>query len=1049
MIAPPAPSPPSSPTPLLVGRERELAALREALDAAFAGRGSLVLIGGEAGIGKTVLAETICAEAAQRGALILVGRCYDLAETPPHGPWVDALAGAPRDDGLPPPPDLTGGGGIVGQAAIFAAVRDFFAALVARQPVVLLLDDLHWADPASLDLLRFFARGSGNSSLLLLAAYRVDELTRRHPLYPLLPALVREAGAARVEVRRLGSADTGALVRVRYGLPARDEARLITHIHERAEGNPFYAGELLRALEEQGLLSCTATGWALGDLAGVRVPPLLRQVIDARVDRLGEETRALLAIAAVIGQAVPLDLWATVGEAPEEALLAPVERAIEAGLLAESDGGATVRFAHALIREALHEGLAPVRRRLVHRRAGAALAASPAADPDAVAYHFRQAGDERAAEWLIRAGDRAQRAYALISAAERFEAALALLEQRGTASRERGWLLLRLARVRRMAAPREGLRYLDEASAIAAALQDATLAAYIQTNRGMLLNNSGAKREGMAELERGVAALDALSSLDRARLRELQEFIGDPRDEHPYRGTLALLLGFNGYHTRALFLAERAIADTRDEAAVGGVGASFIADAYFALAWASAVLGYPAAAWIAFARAREHYQAVGHYYNAGSTHVGELIAAISYRADEPAALRQLAEQAGAVVSRSRGARDDLPMGSCNLPVLILAGDWAEARDLAQAARPSGVEISIRALAVLAQAQGDAELGWSLVRDWLPAGPESGPDEARFTNFLAAMQLQRLAAALALDASVLPLAESWLVANDRWLALSDAVLEWAEGQLAWASYHRVAGDSARAYTHTERALTHASEPRQPLVLLAAHRTLGELDTASGRYIEARVNLDAALALAEACAAPYERALTLLALAELHVAEHQRDTAIAALAEARTILVPLDALPALTRADALAARLAAPAATTPVALFGLTVREVDVLRLLAEGLTDLQIAERLIVSRNTINAHTRAIYGKLSVNTRAAATRFALDHGLAAPALPFGLTPREAEVLRLVAQGLPDAEVAERLFLSRRTVHAHLRTIYGKLGVATRSAATRLAIEHSLA
>src|SRR3954447_20483546 len=138
-----------APAPPLVGRERELGALRDALAAALAGRGSLVLIGGEAGIGKTALAEALLAEATGRGALVLVGRCYDLSETPPYGPWVEALARAPRDTAAPQP-DLVGGGP-ASQAALFTAVRDYLTILTAAQPVILLLDDLHWADAASLD----------------------------------------------------------------------------------------------------------------------------------------------------------------------------------------------------------------------------------------------------------------------------------------------------------------------------------------------------------------------------------------------------------------------------------------------------------------------------------------------------------------------------------------------------------------------------------------------------------------------------------------------------------------------------------------------------------------------------------------------------------------------------------------------------------------------------------------------------------------------------------------------------------------------------------
>src|SRR5262245_38577784 len=128
--APDGPTPQRGTTPPLVGREREQAALREALAAALAGRGSLVLIGGEAGIGKTALAEEVGREATAQGALSLVGRCYDLTETPPYGPWAEALARAPRADGLPAPPaalagDTDASGAIASQAALFAQVRDY------------------------------------------------------------------------------------------------------------------------------------------------------------------------------------------------------------------------------------------------------------------------------------------------------------------------------------------------------------------------------------------------------------------------------------------------------------------------------------------------------------------------------------------------------------------------------------------------------------------------------------------------------------------------------------------------------------------------------------------------------------------------------------------------------------------------------------------------------------------------------------------------------------------------------------------------------------
>ena len=178
--------------------------LRDALAAALAGRGSLVLIGGEAGIGKTALAEVLLAEAAERGTLVLVGRCYDLSETPPYGPWAEALARTlPAEDllALPAavlPPERADGEALASHGAILQRMVAYMAALAARQPFVLLLEDLHWADPTSLDLLRAAARQLGDMPTLLLATYRADDLTRHHPLYAFLPVLEREAGASRV-----------------------------------------------------------------------------------------------------------------------------------------------------------------------------------------------------------------------------------------------------------------------------------------------------------------------------------------------------------------------------------------------------------------------------------------------------------------------------------------------------------------------------------------------------------------------------------------------------------------------------------------------------------------------------------------------------------------------------------------------------------------------------------------------------------------------------------------------------------------------------------
>ncbi|HEX5503257.1 MAG TPA: AAA family ATPase [Thermomicrobiales bacterium] len=965
-----SPALPAIAAPPLVGRARELGLLHERLAAALAGRGGLVLLGGEAGIGKTALAEAVCGQAITRGALVLIGRCYDLSETPPYGPWAEALARVPHGGDGPAPPDLAGGVGAASQAALFGQVRDYLAAVAARRPLVLLLDDLHWADPASLDLLRVLGRQLAGVPALLLVTYRADELTRHHPLYALLPVLEREARATRLDLRPLDQAALRGLV-ARYALPAGDTARLAAWLAGRAEGNAFFTAQLLRALEDEGTLAETTDRWALGDLGGVGLPTALRQVLDARVDRLGEAARQHLTLAAVIGQDVPLALWATVAETGEEALLETIEPAVEAHLLSESPDGTAVRFPHALIREALYAGLLATRRRRVHQRAGEALAALAGADPDAVAYHFQRAGDARAAEWLIRAGERAERAYAWLTAADRFEAALALLETGDGDPGRRAALLVHLAQMRRYADPAQGVAALEEAARLAHAAGKEALAAAALFDQGHLRCLAGDFARGLARMAAALPALEALPATERAGLPTSAILGGPPAERaHHHRGTLVQYLAYMGRYAEARAASERpGRAPGRTARELSGLGSMY------------AVLGEPARAREAFAAAVETFGAAGQHHEVGSMLWADLVAVIlPYRADRPAERRRLAAEAEAAWARGSGAQPEPPRVLA-LPMLYLDGRWAEAREVALAAlrveRGFWRVHGRYSTGALAHAQGDSDLAWRCVQEVLPDGPAATPGDAVYSLALAA---EPLAAALALDAGDLDAARAWLAAHDRWLAWGGAVLGRAEGQLGWAAYHRAVGALDAAREHAAMALRDASDPRQPLALLAAHRALGELDTEAERHADAAAHLDAALALADACAAPYERALTLLATAELRAATGEREAAGATLDEARAILEPLEAKPAIERADALAARLTPTATPAPAYPAGLSAREAEVLRLVAQGLTNAQVAERLYLSPRTIDQHLRSIYTKLGVSSRSAATAFAIDHGL---------------------------------------------------------------------
>jgi tetratricopeptide (TPR) repeat protein len=197
-----------------------------------------------------------------------------------------------------------------------------------------------------------------------------------------------------------------------------------------------------------------------------------------------------------------------------------------------------------------------------------------------------------------------------------------------------------------------------------------------------------------------------------------------------------------------------------------------------------------------------------------------------------------------------------------------------------------------------------DVAWRLVHLALPAGADYQPGNQALHI---ALPLQQLAPALALDEGDLPTARAWLEAYDRWLAWTGAVLGRSEGQALWAAYHRQAGDPDKARAHAEAALAHAGNPRQPLALLAAHRLLGELHREAGCYDDADEHLQGAVMLAEACAAPFERAITLLAMARLARSQDHAGRARRHLSDAHDICVLLGARPTLERIAALEAEL----------------------------------------------------------------------------------------------------------------------------------------------
>jgi DNA-binding CsgD family transcriptional regulator len=978
---------------LLVGRADERMFLRDEVATAIGGRGRLVLIGGEAGIGKTALARDLGHSAKQAGVCVLTGYCYDLTSTSPYGPWLDLFDNM-RDPDWPPPPAAFREGriGMVSdQSALFAEVGRFLAELAAIHPVYVLLEDLHWADPVSIDLLRHVARTLCRSPILLVATYRLDELTRHHPLFRHLPGLVHDGDAARLELRRLDAEAFRALVTDRYRLTAEDEGRLVAYLERHADGNPFFAIELLRALEAEGLLRVGTDRSSLGELARLVVPTLLQQVIEGRIARLGEETRRALAIAAVIGQEVPLALWAKSADLDEEMVLTIIERAIEAHLLEADRDGTRVRFVHALTRETLYEGVLPPRRRRWHRVVAEVLATDTDADPDAVAVHFQHAGDPRACEWLVRSGDRAQRAYAWLTAAERLRAAANLLRDvEGQEQRYRE-LVFRVAYLLRFSDPAGSILVLDDAERLASRVGDAVMVAEVQYFRGIHRCYTDRFRLGLIEMVRGLEALEA-RDLDVGRERAAMgawfanvigapNEVGSTRDEQillrlhtagfdPRRGVHPWFSASAGQPHTAVAEAERFIAAIDDFSGTSAWVSGVAGFAHHGIGIASAALGRPDDARRAWARSRELFDTAQHRALTAFTLLGELRdVALTFGAADPHARRLIAADAEAALGKAGGALGPgVSPRLARLGCLLLDGRWNEAdrilRDL-----PSPGNCYLRrevttTLAVLARHRGDAEVAREHIRALLPDGAVTEPGDIIHQEGL---MLQRLAADLCLDRGDVAEARIWLEAHDRWLEWSGSVLERADGQVAWARWHRAAGDLSLAKDLAAQALALASAPEQPLVLLAAHRLLGEIETAAKQIDAAAAHLTSALDLAEKCEAPFERALTLLALAEMHMAIGAWPEAVTILDAARQICTAIRANFVIAKVDDLAERIVGQQ-TARVYPVGLTPREVDVLRLVARHQTDKEIAAQLVVSVRTVQTHVANILVKLGVENR---------------------------------------------------------------------------------
>jgi tetratricopeptide (TPR) repeat protein len=540
----------SAPNPLdrlaagvYVGREREVDELCAAADLALTGRGQLVLISGEPGIGKTRLVEELTTYAHLRDALVLWGRCYEGEGAPPYWPWIQVLRAYSIDHdpdalsetmghgaadiaqivsevrrrlpGLEPQPPSVGDE--QARFRLFDAIATFLLNASRREPLVVVLDDLHYADRGSLALLEFLAPQIGRARLLMVGTYRDTELRAHQPVVQTLGELARVRPPQRVVLRGLTRAEVARYVTMTAGVePA---PALVDAIHAKSEGNPFFVAEIVRLLSAEGRLESAA-----GEIS---IPQEVRELVVRRLAPLSAYCREVLSIAGVVGRDFDLRVLQAVAEAGAERLLDALDEAHAARVIAPSGPG-RYRFAHVLISDALVDGLSAGRRLRLHRRVGEALERAHAGRLEhrlgELAHHFLEAipaGDpERGVRYAVAAAEHASGRLAYDEAARMYERALGALEFVAADDARRCDLLLALGESHhRAGAHRRAKAAFRQAASLARELRSPERVARAALGYGGPRGSFGVvDRELVSLLEEALATLGRRDDAVRARL---------------------------------------------------------------------------------------------------------------------------------------------------------------------------------------------------------------------------------------------------------------------------------------------------------------------------------------------------------------------------------------------------------------------------------------------------------------------------------------------------------------------------------------------------
>jgi DNA-binding CsgD family transcriptional regulator/tetratricopeptide (TPR) repeat protein len=501
----------------MVGRSQELGELRERFAVAVGREPQVVVIGGEAGIGKSRLIAEF-ADTLPEGTELAVGHCLELGpDGPPFAPFATLLRSLVADLGVQPLAELAGPGSAdlagllpelgpaphdpLGRGRLFEAMATVIERAAERQPLVLVVEDMHWSDSSSRDLLRFLLRTVGEVRVLFLLTYRRDEMHRSHPLLPWLAEIDRLPNAHRVAVERLSDPEVDQLVEQLAGDVPR---RAVARIRERSQGIPFFVEELAECCDR--------------DLTVI--PETLRDLMLARLDGMTPQTRELLRMASAAGTLVDHTVLLAVVDSDEGSLDTALREAVGRQVLVVDRAREAYAFRHALMREAVHADLLPGEHARLHARYAEAL--EKFARPEQageIAHHWGSAHEaDKAFEWSLRAADHSRSIYAWTEQLAHLERALDLWDQVSSPEERAGFdraeLLTRTSRAAaNVGLPDRSIALLDAALAELGPDADAARVAHLRVKRAVQCDS--AQMDPFADLH-AAAGLAAPGSADLA-----------------------------------------------------------------------------------------------------------------------------------------------------------------------------------------------------------------------------------------------------------------------------------------------------------------------------------------------------------------------------------------------------------------------------------------------------------------------------------------------------------------------------------------------------